>query len=91
MPNIKSAEKRMRSDAKKHLHNQSVISELRTLSRRLAALTSENASQAKELAHKLTSKYDKAVKMGAVHKGQANRRKSRISRFVNKLAQTKTQ
>jgi len=86
MPNIKSAAKRMKSDLKKRLHNQSVKSELKTLSKKLGVLGKENPTQVKELAHTLTVKYDKAVKMGVIPRGRADRRKSRISLFVNRLA-----
>ncbi|MBI4970903.1 MAG: 30S ribosomal protein S20 [Candidatus Omnitrophica bacterium] len=89
MPNIKSAEKRMRSDAKKRHFNQSHISELKTMSKKLAEFGKENAKEAKELAQALLVKYDKAVKMGVIPRGRADRRKSRISVFVNKLGQTK--
>ncbi|MBI4397627.1 MAG: 30S ribosomal protein S20 [Candidatus Omnitrophica bacterium] len=85
MPNIKSAEKRMRSDAKKRAHNHSVKSELKTLSRKLSSLGKENVSEAKNLTRALVSKYDKAVQMGVIPQGRASRRKSRIQAFVNKL------
>lgn len=79
----------MRSDAKKRAHNNSVKAELKTLSRKLSDFGKENLTQAKDLARTLVSKYDKAVKMGVIPRGRADRRKSRISQFVNKLAQTK--
>ena len=86
MPNIASAAKRVRSDAKKRAHNQSVVSELKTLSKKLAAHTKENLAEAKKLSQTLLVKYDKAVKMGIIPRGRADRRKSRVSLFVNKLA-----
>lgn len=87
MPNIKSAIKRMRSDAKKRANNQATISQLHTLSRKLAQLSSEPA-KAKELAAELVSCYDKAVSRGIVPRGRADRRKSRVAHFLAKL-QTK--
>ena len=89
MPNIKSAEKRMRSDAKKHFFNQSIKSELHTLSKKLATFGNESALEAKTLAQSLLVKYDKAVKSGVIPRGRADRRKSRISIFINKLGKTK--
>lgn len=84
MPNIKSAMKRMRSDAKKAARNQAVLSELRTLSRKLNQLSGEPA-KAKEMAQRLVSCYDKAVSGGVIPRGRADRRKSRITAFVAKL------
>ena len=84
MPNIKSAIKRMRSDAKKRDRNQAAISEIHTLSRKLAQL-SEEPAKAKELAGELVSCYDKAVGRGIIPRGRADRRKSRIAHFLVKL------
>lgn len=79
----------MRSDAKKRLFNQSITSELHTLSKKLATFGKDNAAEAKTLAQSLLVKYDKAVKMGVIPRGRADRRKSRISLFINKLTKTK--
>lgn len=85
MPNIRSAEKRMRSDAKKHATNQAAISELKTLSDRLKKMTGEPA-KAKELAVKVISRYDRAVSRGIIPRGRADRKKSRIAKFLAKLS-----
>ena len=79
--------KRMRSDAKKHERNQATLSELKTLSKRLAA-TSESA-KAKEIAKNLVSCYDKAVTRGIIPRGRADRRKSRVTQYVAKLNKKK--
>ena len=84
MPNIKSAMKRMRSDAKKKARNQAVTSELHTLSKKLAQAADEPA-KAKEIAAQLISRYDGAVSHGVIPRGRADRRKSRIVKFVSKL------
>lgn len=84
MPNIKSAMKRMRSDAKKRAHNQAFLSELKTLTKKLAALTAEPA-KAKEVAASLVSKYDKAVSNGVIPSGRADRRKSRIAKLLTRI------
>jgi small subunit ribosomal protein S20 len=88
MPNIKSAMKRMRSDAKKRARNQATVSELKTLSKKLLALSSEPA-KAKEAGQALISRYDRAVSKGAIPRGRADRRKSRISAFLAKLSKKK--
>lgn len=84
MPNIQSAIKRMRSDAKKHANNQAALSELKTLSKKLVQSASEPA-RAKEIAANLISRYDKAVSRGVLPRGRANRRKARVTQFVARL------
>ncbi len=84
MPNIRSAKKRMRSDAKKKVTNQTALSELRTLDQKLRKLSSE-PSKAQEFARRVISRYDKAVSHGSIPKGRADRKKSRIGQFLAKL------
>ncbi|HXV28154.1 MAG TPA: 30S ribosomal protein S20, partial [bacterium] len=60
MPNIRSAIKRMRSDAKKRAQNQAYLTQLRTLDQKLQKLAAEPA-KAQELARLVVSRYDKAV------------------------------
>ena len=89
MPNTPCAAKRSRSDAKKRLHNQNIDSELKSLSKKLATFTTANLDEAKKLVASLVSKYDKAVKKGVIPRGRADRRKSRITSFVNTLSKPK--
>ena len=84
MPNIQSAMKRMRSDAKKRATNQVALSELKTLSQKLATF-SQDPAKAKELAQSLVSRYDRAVSRGIIPRGRADRKKSRIAKFLAKL------
>ncbi len=88
MPNIRSAKKRMRSDAKKRLRNQNALSELKTLDQKLRKLAQEPA-KAKEFARLVISRYDKAVSHGAIPKGRASRKKSRIGQFLAALSKQK--
>lgn len=83
MPNIKSAMKRMRSDAKKNDRNQAALSELKSLSKKLEKMT--EAAQAKEVAQQVISRYDRAVSRGIIPRGRADRKKSRISQFLAKF------
>ncbi len=78
----------MRSDAKKHERNQSALSEIHTLSKKLVQL-SEEPAKAKEIAGELVSCYDKAVGRGIIPRGRANRRKSRIAHFVGRIQKKK--
>jgi small subunit ribosomal protein S20 len=80
MPNTKSAERRMRSSERKHLHNRSVISNLRGLEKEFRAFVAggkkDDASKALPGVH---SAFDKAVKSGVLPRATANRKKSRLA------------
>lgn len=84
MPNIRSAAKRIRSDAKKRARNQAVHSELKTLKQKLYSLAPEPA-KAEAFAVNVVSRYDRAVSQGIIPRGRADRSKSRIARFLAKI------
>ncbi len=84
MPNIASAAKRMRSDAKKRLTNQAAVSELQTLYKKLVAQVQSSPEEAKKLARELVSRLDKAVSHGIIPHGRADRKKARIGRLFKK-------
>ncbi len=86
MPNIPSAAKRMRSDTKKRTRNQAVLSELKTLDKKLRLLA-KDPEKAKTLAHQVISRYDQAVSKGTIPRGRADRKKSRILKFLNTITQ----
>ncbi|HEX4122141.1 MAG TPA: 30S ribosomal protein S20 [Verrucomicrobiae bacterium] len=80
MPNTKSAERRMRNSARKHLQNQVVKSRLHTLRRSYADLLGAGKKDdAAKALRALTSALDKAAKRGVIHRAKANRTKSRLS------------
>jgi small subunit ribosomal protein S20 len=86
MPNTKSAERRMRNSERKHLHNRSILSNLRKLERGYRQLLADGkkADAAKALSN-VNSAADKAVKSGAVHRTTANRKKSRHAAALNRV------
>ncbi|MBI4115865.1 MAG: 30S ribosomal protein S20 [Candidatus Omnitrophica bacterium] len=86
MANVHAAIKQIRKDAKKREHNQAVLSELKTLWRKLSGFGKADAEQAQLLAHDLVSKWDRAVSGGMVPKGRADRKKARIALFLKKLS-----
>jgi small subunit ribosomal protein S20 len=87
MPNTKSAERRMRSSARKQLRNRSVKSRLKSLEKRYtAALKAGKKDEAGTALRDTISAFDKAVKTGAIHRATANRKKSRLT---NRLATLK--
>jgi small subunit ribosomal protein S20 len=80
MPNTKSAERRMRSSARKHMHNRSVVSNLRGVEKEFRALiTGGKKAEAAKALPGVHSAYDKAVKSGVVPRATANRKKSRLA------------
>jgi small subunit ribosomal protein S20 len=86
MPNTKSAERRMRNSARKHVHNQAAKSRLKTLEKKfLAAAAGGKKDEAAAALRVLSSALDKAAKSGVVHANAASRKKSRLSLKVNSL------
>jgi ribosomal protein S20 len=70
----------MRNSARKNLQNSSVKSKLRRLEKqfRAAVTAGKKDDAAKQLAG-VHSAYDKAVKVGAIARPTANRKKSRLA------------
>jgi small subunit ribosomal protein S20 len=84
MPNTKSAERRMRNSARKHLQNQSIKSRLHTLETTYAKfLASGKKEDAAKTLRSLASALDKAAKTGVIHRARANRSKSRLNLRLN--------
>lgn len=81
MPNIRSAAKRIRSDAKKREKNQAVLSELKSMNKKLVQLA-QQPEKAQALAALLVPRYDRAVTKGVIPRGRADRKKSRIAAFL---------
>jgi small subunit ribosomal protein S20 len=80
MPNTKSAERRMRTGARKQLHHHSVKSKLKSLEKQYLDLIQTGKKDEAALAYRqMTSTLDKAVKAGVVHYRQGDRKKSRLA------------
>jgi small subunit ribosomal protein S20 len=80
MPNTKSAERRMRSSARRHAQNQSSKARLKTLEKKyLSLVTSGKKDEASVALRNVTSALDKASKSGVVHANTASRKKSRLT------------
>ena len=79
MPNIKSAKKRMRSNAKKADINKLVYGSMKTAVKKFEKdNTNDNLNIALQ-------RIDKAKNSGLVHKNKAARLKSRLTKAVNKM------
>jgi len=85
MPNTKSAEKRMRTSARKQIRNHSMKSRLHTLERGyLELLGAGKKDDAAKALRTISSAFDKAAKSGVVHRATADRKKSRLAlRFAH--------
>jgi small subunit ribosomal protein S20 len=85
MPNTKSAERRVRNSVRKNLQNSSVKSKLRRLDKQFrTTLTAGKKDEAVKLLPGVHSAYDKAVKVGAITRPTANRKKSRLALALKK-------
>ena len=82
MPNNAAAQKRMRQEQKRRLHNRSVKSLVKTqiTKARQAITLDENAEEAVRVA---VSELDRAAKKGVIHRNNAARRKSRLMKQLN--------
>jgi small subunit ribosomal protein S20 len=82
MPNNAAAEKRMRQEQKRRLHNRSIKSLVRTqvTKARNAIATGDDAEEAVRMA---VSELDRAAKKGVIHRNNAARRKSRLMKRLN--------
>ncbi len=86
MANIKSQEKRIKTNERRRLRNQSVKSSLRTAVRGLReAIDAGEKDKAGELLVSTNRQLDKAASKGVIHKNQAANKKSALALAVNKL------
>ena len=86
MANIKSEKKRILIAQRNHLRNVAFKSSIKTAVKKVIKLASEKNSEALKL--ELSNLYklcDKAVSKGILHKNTASRKKSRVTKAVNKL------
>ncbi|WP_040207919.1 30S ribosomal protein S20 [Neobacillus jeddahensis] len=86
MPNIKSAIKRVKTNEAKNAQNTTAKSAMRTAVKKVeAAVTTSDATAAKEALVTAASKLDKAAAKGLIHKNAAARKKSRLMKKANSL------
>ncbi|MCW2624691.1 30S ribosomal protein S20 [Mycobacterium sp.] len=86
MANIKSQEKRNRTNERRRLRNKSVKSSLHTAVRGFReAVESGDKDKAAELLVSTNRQLDKAASKGVIHKNQAANRKSALSRALNRI------
>jgi small subunit ribosomal protein S20 len=85
MPNTKSAERRVRNSQRKKVQNNAVKTKLRRTEKEFrAAVVAGNKEAAAKLLPAVHSAFDKAVKVGAIKRPTANRKKSRLAVSLTK-------
>lgn len=81
LPNIKSAERRVRVEAKAKIRNRDVKSELKTIAKKFnEAVAAKNKETAHGLFIEYTSALDKAVIKGTIHINNGSRKKAQASK-----------
>ena len=87
MANIHSQEKRILRAERERLENRRRTSQVKTWFRRLETAVSDgDSTKADEEYRNLTSRIDKAVKAGALHRNNGARKKSRAARIRQRLS-----
>ena len=87
MANHKSAEKRIRQNAKRNEINRANRSKLRTQIKKLrTAVAGADKTAGTELLNPTVSMIDKAVNKGIIHRNTAARYKSRLTKHVAEIA-----
>jgi len=90
MPNTKSAEKRVRSNARKAARNQSVKSSVKTFEKKFLELaTAGKLDEAKAALSVATSAYARAAKGGVLKRETASRKASRLQLHLNRVTTAK--
>jgi small subunit ribosomal protein S20 len=83
MAQHKSAEKRARQNARRHVRNKAAISKMKTLIKKVrSAKEKDKAAAALKLAVKTL---DQLAAKGVIHKNKAANQKSSLTKFVSKI------
>lgn len=89
MPNIKSAEKRMRQSEEQRLINRRNRSRMRTEIKKFRQMLSDKKfDEARQVLPQVYGVIDRAVQKKVVHRNAAARYKSRLTKHLNQLATT---
>ena len=86
MPNIKSAKKRVITSAKKAESNNTNVQKTKTsIKKTVKEVEAGNKEAATVKYNEAVKNIDKAVSSGLMHKNTAARRKSRLTKMINKM------
>ncbi len=84
MANHKSAIKRIRSNERRRLRNRYQAKTCRTFIKKLR--NTKEHDEAQELLKKVSAMLDRLARKNVIHKNKAANNKSKLTRFVSKLA-----
>jgi len=86
MPNIKSAKKRVKVSERNRIINKAYKTRMKNSIKKVIKAIEEKKpiDEINSLIKEAQSFIDKAAKIGAIHKNEASRRKSRLMKFINK-------
>ena len=87
MANTKQAEKRIRQSRVRRDRNRAAMSRLRTSVKALRTAADTDVERARELLPGTLSLIDVTARKGVIHPNSAARRKSRLSRLVNRRSE----
>ena len=87
MAHHKSAKKRVRSSKKRQERNKAALSKVKTLIKKVYA--TEDPTEAQKNLKEVTAFLDKTASKGRIHKNNVARKKSALTKHVNKLAVAK--
>ena len=87
MAHHKSAKKRVRSTKKRAERNKAALSKIKTLVKKV--LDSKDPANAQESLKEAVSFLDKTASKGRMHKNTVARKKSALTKHVNKLSAVK--
>lgn len=85
MPNIQSAKKRVRGNAKKADVNTIINSSMKTAIKKFEKNVKENKEEAAKYLNIALQRIDKAKDAGLIHKNKAARKKSRLQKMMNEV------
>lgn len=85
MANIKSAQKRIRVAAKRQARNKHIKSSTKTAIKKVTVAVGAKTPDTKALLLQAIAAIDKAASKGVYHKNTAARKKSKLTKMVNKV------
>ncbi|MEW6196873.1 MAG: 30S ribosomal protein S20 [Bacteroidota bacterium] len=87
MAHHKSAQKRIRSTKKRAIRNKTALSKIKTLVKKV--YSTDDKAKAEVFLKEAVATLDKQSTKGRIHKNNAARKKSALTKHVNKLTATK--
>lgn len=82
VPNIKSAEKRVRVTAKQTARNKAIKTNLKTVTKKAEAAIAVSADDSVDAVRFAIKRIDQAVSKGVLHKNTAARKKSALAKKI---------